>query len=255
MPSSHSASSSKQSTATSKKTTLLFIHGFRGNGLGLKELTKKYFNSKKYDIHIPAIPPAGGNSLKEYSAISYARFVAKYIKKNQLEKPILIGHSMGSIIVAAVAERYPELIADKIIFLAPISKKTSIFFRLISPLSVLLPNRLVTYISTKYTFVSKDKALFSKALKTSYLCGSDYTKKTDVLKAARFSSTSSIDDFEFKKQALFLSGDHDRLMSHSKTDTVAAKFHAKNIYLPGCGHLLNYEKPKETADAIKKFLD
>lgn len=254
MPSSHSTSNDKRSTTATKKTALLFIHGFRGSGLGLQELTKKYFNSKKYDIYIPAIPPAGGNSLKEYTAINYARFIAKYIKKNQLEKPILIGHSMGSIIVAAVAERYPELIADKIIFLAPISKKISIIFRLISPLSILLPNRLVTYITTKYNFVSKDKTLFRKTLKTSYLCGADYTKKSDVLKAARFSSIHSIDDFKFEKKALFLSGDHDRLMPYTKTNVVATKFHAKSIVLPDCGHLLNYEKPKAAADAIKKFL-
>lgn len=235
------------------KPSLIFIHGFRGNGLGLKELSK---NFRGYDVSVLQIPPAGGNTLREFNAKNYARFVADYIKKNQIKKPVLIGHSMGSIVAAAVAERYPDLIADKIVFLAPISVRPNKFFAALTPLSTVLPNRLIGYLTTKYMFVPKDQALFKKTLETTYTCGADFTTKKDVYKSAKFSVSYAICDFSLgEKSALFLSGEADRLMPRKKTEKVARSFkNAKTVYLKNCGHLLNYESPKEVAKEIKKFL-
>ncbi len=236
------------------KHNLLFIHGFRGNGLGLKDLAENYFPKRSYNVFIPDIPPAGGNTLKEYSARFYARFIANYIKKNQIEKPILIGHSMGSIVAAAVAERYPELINEKIIFLAPISVKPAKPFAMLTPLTAVLPNKTIGYITTKYLFIPKDKNLFKQTLQTTYLCGADYTTKNDVFRSGKFSASCSIDDYEFKKKACFISGEKDRLIPREKTEKIAQKLNAKNVYIENSGHLLNYENPAATADAIKKFI-
>ena len=235
------------------KQTLLFIHGFRGNKLGLSELAEK-FPKKDFDVHLIDIPPAGNKTLPEYSARYYARFVGNFIKKNKLNQPILIGHSMGSLVASAVAERYPELISKKLVLLAPISKKPSLFFQILTPLSAILPNKIVGYITTKFLFIPKDKDLLKKVLETTYECGADYTKKSDVLKAAKFSATSEISDFIFKKDTLLISGEKDKLIPHSKTDRLAKKIGAKTVFIKNSGHLLNYEEPGKTASAIKKFI-
>ena len=235
------------------KQTLLFIHGFRGNKLGLAELADK-FPKKSFDVHLINIPPAGGKTLPEYSARHYARFVGNYIKKNNLDQPILIGHSMGSLVASAVAERYPELIAKKLVLLAPISKKPSVFFQILTPLSAILPNKIVGFITTKFLFIPKDKDLLKKVLETTYECGADYTKKSDVLKAAKFSATSEISDFAFEKDTLLISGEKDKLIPHSKTNQLAKEINAKTVYIKNSGHLLNYEDPEKTASAIKKFI-
>lgn len=236
------------------KTSIIFIHGLRGNHLGLEEIAAN-FSKKSYDIHIIDIPPAGGDTLPEYSARFYARFVAKYIRKNQLEKPVLVGHSMGSIIAAAVAERYPELIAEKIIFMSPISVKPAKFFALLTPLIAVLPNKQVDYITTKYMFTPReDRALFRKVLQVTHLCSMNYRPRSAAFKSACFSVSCAISDFEFKKTALFLSGTHDRLIPQAETELTAKKFGAKTIYIENSGHLLNYERPKEAAKAIKNFL-
>lgn len=36
--------------------------------------------------------------------------IANYIKENKIEKPIIIGHSMGGGLALAIASDYPELI-------------------------------------------------------------------------------------------------------------------------------------------------
>lgn len=235
------------------KTNLVFIHGFRGNNAGLKEVTE-FFDKKKFNVYTPDLPPAGDFSMKSYTPLTYAKFVADYIKAHEIEKPILVGHSMGSIVAAATAERYPELLGDKIIFLSPISVKPARFFAALTPLSVLLPNRLVTYVCTKYLFASKDKALFKDVLAISNICGADYVSRIEVFKSAKFSSHYCINDFHFKQKSCFIVGDKERLIPIEKTETLARDLNSPCIFVKGTGHLMNYEKPKETAFAIKNYL-
>ncbi len=236
------------------KKNLVFVHGFRGNHLGLEELAS-LFSHDIYNIYVPDLPPAGKNSLARYDKDSYADFLANYITSNQIEKPILIGHSLGSIIAAVTAEKFPNLVSSKIIFMSPISEKPAKFFAMLTPLTAVLPNKLIGYITTKYLFVPHDKKLFKKTLKTTYLCGADYTTKSDVFKAAKFSVSHSISDFDFKKQALFLSGETDRLIPRRKTEAAIKKYQAKSEYVQNTGHLINYENPKAAAEIIQKYLE
>ncbi|MBR2588930.1 alpha/beta hydrolase [Candidatus Saccharibacteria bacterium] len=237
------------------KKNLIFIHGFRGDHLGLKEMAENYFDKKKFNIYLPDIPPAGEHSMESYTPLTYAKFIADYIKAHNIKKPILIGHSMGSIVAAATAERYPELLDKKIIFLSPISIKPSAFFAALTPFSILLPNRLVTYITTKYLFIPKDRPLFLETLAISRLCGADYVSRIEVFKSARFSSHYCISDFDFaSKKACFISGEKDRLIPRKKTEYVARNMESPTFYIKNTGHLLNYENPKETAFVIKNFI-
>ena len=236
------------------KQNLLFIHGFRGNHLGLEEIAN-CFDKRKFNVFLIDLPPAGEKTLGSYTPLSYAKFVADYIRLNKIEKPILIGHSMGSIITAAVAERYPELIGDKIIFLSPISVRTAPFFAAITPLSIILPNRLITYITTKYVFIPKDKELFKNTLVISNVCGADYVSRLDMFKSARFSSHYSISDFSFdNKKAYMIAGETDRLMPRKHTEELSKGRGIPVVYIKNSGHLINYEKPKETATASKNIL-
>ena len=235
------------------KKSIIFIHGFRGSSLGMEQVAN-CFDSKKYNIYVPDIPPAGDESLAEYSPRFYARFLARFIKDNEIEKPILVGHSMGSIIAAIMAERYPDLINKKLILMSPISARTSKFFRMITPLSVLLSNRTISFITTKFLFVPKNKQLFKETVLLVKHCGANYVSRFDVFKAAKFSTEYSIADFSFDKDVCIIAGDKDRLMSHKKTDILASDLGTKATYIKGAGHLINYETPTEVAKLIKKFL-
>ena len=145
-----------------KKPALLFVHGFRGNHLGLKE-TADYLKAKGYTCYAPDIPPAFNTQkeklpiLSEHTADGYAKWLANYIVEKKLDRPILIGHSMGSIICAATAEKYPELINDKIFFLSPICVTPPKFICNLAPLSSILPTKMISYITTKYLLVPKHK--------------------------------------------------------------------------------------------------
>lgn len=139
----------------SVKPSIVLVHGFRGSPLGLEAIAQ-ILRQAGYQVHIPAIPPfAGAGELSSYQAKDYADFLARYIRDQNLSRPILIGHSMGSIVVSATAKFYPQLINHKLVLLSPISTKTAKPFALISPLAAIVPRRIVDYITTRYLLYPK----------------------------------------------------------------------------------------------------
>lgn len=239
-----------------KKPPLILIHGFRGAPVGL-EVIAQDLRAAGYNVLVPAIPPfAGATELTEYTPSSYAEFLANYIRTNQLERPILIGHSMGSIVAAATADKHPELIHQKLILLAPISSRTPKLFSLVAPLQNFVPRKLVDYITTRYLFVPHNRKLFKQVIQLTNRCSGDCPPKRQSASAAtRFSTQNSVSDFRLTENVLFLTGEKDRVVSPAKTNQLAQKLGAKTVYLKDSGHLLNYEKPHETTNEIIKFLE
>lgn len=238
----------------SKKPTLLFIHGYRGSNTGLLEITNQF---PDYSVHAPNIPPAGPAKFANYDIPTYTAFIANYIKNHHLKKPILIGHSLGSIIAAATAANYPELVNDKLILIAPISKKPAKFFARLVPLTAFLPTRVVDYLTTRYSFAAKDRKLFQKALRITNACGAAYDKKSkkEIKKAGQFSASTSVTEYPFHKNTLIIVGENDRLIPLQHTKNYAAKIKAKLHIVKDSGHILNYEHPKAVAAAIRNFLE
>ena len=98
-----------------------------------------------------------------------------------------------------------------------------------------------------------------KTMRLTREASKQYTSKADVKLAGEFSSNHAISDFNFKKNTLFLAGVRDHLISRKNTQALADKFGekmpTKTVFIPGTGHLLNYERPEETAAEIIKFLE
>ncbi len=239
-----------------EKPPLILVHGFRGSPIGLDSIAK-ILREHGYQVYIPAIPPFGGAvKLDAYTPQQYADFLANYIKTHHLESPVLIGHSMGSIVVAAMVDKYPELVNNKTILLSPIATRTAAPFRLVAPLSAVLPRRIIDYITTKYLFVPHDKALLRQTLVVTHACSNDNPPlKSEVLKSATFSTKYCVSDFHSTQNTLLLAGEKDRLIKKRHTIATAQKMHASVDFLPGCGHLHNYEQPQATAERIIKFLE
>ena len=230
---------------------IILIHGFRGSSDGLKQLSEQLSD---YNVFIPDLPPAEGQSLLKYNANRYAEWMMSYITKNKLQKPVLVGHSMGSLVAAATAQNHPELINEKIIFLAPISSKPNPFFAALSPLTAILPNKFVDFISTKYLITSKNPVEFNRILELTHTCSSTYKSKSDIFKSALFPVKNCLGDFSFNKDTLIIAGATDRLIPQKNTTALAEAIDAKSVLLENTGHLLNYEQPEAVAEAIRQFL-
>lgn len=237
---------------------IILIHGYRGNPSGLAEIGEK-LKKAGFTVYLPSIPPFGDSkSLKSYTKNTYANFIAKYIEENHIKNPILIGHSMGSLVAAATAEKYPDLLGEKLIFLAPISVKPPRPIAALNPLATAFPRGIVDVTTTAFNMVPNGLKTTKKTMRLTREASKQFTNKSDVKAAGVFSIDHAISDFDFKKDTLFLAGARDHLISRKHTEalakTLSDKMPAKTVFIPGTGHLLNYEKPSETATAIIKFL-
>jgi pimeloyl-ACP methyl ester carboxylesterase len=93
--------------------SIIFIPGFSCSGEVWNE-TKSIFEK---DFTCYTLTMAGFAEVKAQPGATFKNWensIANYIKENNIEKPIVIGHSMGGGLALALASDYPELI-EKII--------------------------------------------------------------------------------------------------------------------------------------------
>ena len=203
------------------------------------------------------MPPfAGAPALSAYTPDTYADYFAHYLKAQPFQRPVIIGHSMGSIVAAALAERYPELIHPKLILLSPISVRPSRFFARLTILPAYLPAGLTDFITTSYLHRSDSGADFRHILDLTHTCShAQPPQRSDLTAAARFSAQHSVAEFQLSQNILLIAGDHDRLIPRAATEKLAQGLRAELQLLPRTGHLHNYEFPHLTAATIRAFLE
>jgi pimeloyl-ACP methyl ester carboxylesterase len=102
-------------TKTGKgKQSIIFIPGFASSGDVWNE-TKANFEK---DFTCYTFTMAGFAGVKPQPNPSFKNWengIANYIKDNKIEKPIVVGHSMGGGLALAVAADYPELISKIVV--------------------------------------------------------------------------------------------------------------------------------------------
>jgi pimeloyl-ACP methyl ester carboxylesterase len=102
-------------TKTGKgKQSIIFLPGFASSGDVWNE-TKSNFE-KEFTCY--TFTMAGFAGVKPQPNASFSNWeteIANYIKDNKIEKPIIVGHSMGGGLALAIASDYPELIGKIVV--------------------------------------------------------------------------------------------------------------------------------------------
>lgn len=96
------------------KQSIIFIPGFASSGEVWNE-TRADFEK---DFTCYTLTMAGFAGVKPQPNPSFENWkneIAAYIKENKIEKPILVGHSMGGGLALAIASDYPELIGKIVV--------------------------------------------------------------------------------------------------------------------------------------------
>ena len=96
------------------KQSIIFIPGFASSGEVWNE-TKIAFEKDFTCYTLTMAGFAGVKPQPNPSFENWTKEIANYIKDNKIEKPILIGHSMGGGLALAIAADYPELIGKIVV--------------------------------------------------------------------------------------------------------------------------------------------
>lgn len=93
----------------SGKQSMILIPGLGCSGQ-VWNATAAHFQ-KEFEMHILTLPGFAGQPAIEAPYIDHVRNdLIQYIRKNQLEKPVIVGHSMGAFMAMATAAEEPELV-------------------------------------------------------------------------------------------------------------------------------------------------
>lgn len=249
------------------KPAVIFLHGLANNGRSwVPTINKLALAENCFLLDLPGFGHSQSLSGEiSFTALSF--FLADFLKKNKLRKVVLIGASMGSLLVLEFANHFPELI-EKIVLLAPPAK-----------LKKTKPKQLFKF----FFGLAKKHLLFGFFLKTilsyrisSYGLGIFLMKKfnkkiideygVEGKRLAKpetwFSLGVAAVDFQtFKKikflniPSLILVGDSDRLIDQKMLqEVVSTNLQTELSILSEAGHVLHLEKPLEVAQKISKFL-
>lgn len=89
---------------------LVFLHGFCETSLLWQDIAGRY--ASRYKIYVPDLP-GFGKTLSQFTSDPSIDTIADELKnwldEQGIDKPVLIGHSLGGYIILSLLERHPEL--------------------------------------------------------------------------------------------------------------------------------------------------
>lgn len=253
--------------------TVVLIHGYRGTHHGLKEIAQE-LAKKDLGVIVPDIPGFGeGKVLEHYQLSDYTKWLKEFIREIDLaDKPHLLGHSFGSIVVASFMAEQADMI-DKLILLNPIPQpvsesKTLIDFfgngyyrvgqRLPQPLAIKwFSSKLMTLIASE--FMIKNRSVANRRyINNEHLSHfSKFASIQALVESYQASSINSVKEYAplINTQTLIIAGDKDDIAPLKKQRVLEKEFtDAKLKVINNVGHLTHYETPKEVASLVYDFI-
>lgn len=257
------------------KPDIIMIHGFRGTHHGLELITK---NIKNHRVIIPDLPGFGETKPlknKKHTIDTYAEWLNGFIKDLDLEqKPILMGHSFGSIIVSHFVSKHNNQV------------KALVLENPITEPALKGPKAIFTRLAVIYYWLGFNlpKKLGHELLSSSFVINimSLIMTKTKNPKIKKYTKDQHLKHFnsfydrQFLKEAfdasinnnvkeiatkielptLIIAGEKDDVTSLKYQIKLSNKIkNSKLEIIKNSGHLTHYEDPKRVANAIESFVE
>ncbi|MAC87137.1 MAG: alpha/beta hydrolase [Gammaproteobacteria bacterium] len=239
---------------------LLILHGYFGMSDNWKSLGNKF--GEDFQIHLIDLRNHGrsfhaGNF--DYDLL--VEDIVQYIKHHQLEKVIVLGHSMGGKVAMLFAVKYPILVAKLIIVdIAPRYYRPhhTDILKALNSVDFLIHN-------TRKLVDQKIAELIPDIGVRSFLLKNVYWKEKGLL-AYRFNLQSLTENNSevgkalpsfttFNGETLFLAGGNSGYITESEVPMIKAHFPKAIIKtIANVGHWLHAEKPKAFYELVICFL-
>ncbi|GLI28900.1 alpha/beta hydrolase [Agromyces rhizosphaerae] len=252
--------------------TMVLVHGFRGDHHGLEPVVAQLDGVR---ILAPDLPGFGasGPLPGTHDIDGYAAWLREFVAHQQLtEPPVVLGHSFGSIVVAAAVAGGLE--ASAVVLVNPIAapalegpravltKAAIAYYRLAALLPermgfALLRNRAIVRVMSMSMAKTGDRGLrrFIHGQHDRYF--SVFHDRRMLLEAFRASVGSNVSDYaaEVRVPVLLVAAERDDITPLEAQHRLAELLPDSRLrVIDGVGHLIHYETPGAAAGYIRAFL-
>jgi pimeloyl-ACP methyl ester carboxylesterase len=247
---------------------LVLIHGWANNWEGWLPLAK--FLKRNYTLYLVDLPGFGDSGdLKTYSISKAAKYVALFLKKQNIKADAVVGISMGSLVAAYLGKTNSQKIKN-IILLGAIFKtgtKALVMKALKTALEIIngkkpaetlikkfIETRMAAYLLAKYINMYK----FNKFLVDTYgMIGKKKMRKEAFIQMGISAAKLRLEKIltNYPLPVLFIYGKDDKITSPAQAKKCLPKGHFYFVSIPQAGHVVAWEKPKEVARAIINFIE
>lgn len=269
------------SAAHTRPRPVVLVHGFRGDHHGLALIAH---DLRDRDVWVPDLPgfgavppPEGGLDLKVFT--TYIRAVCASCEATTGQRPLLVGHSFGSVLAAHTFAQTPE-ISPGLGLLSPIvqpplegsarllTQLTRLYYAAGAalpekPATALLAHPVIVRAMSEVMATSSDRITrrFIHDQHARYFSG--YADRSSLARAYRVSITHTVAEAavglaESRRPLLVVAGDDDLIAPHDAAQSFVRSLRragasVEDHTLNGVGHLLHYERPAAVAQAIEGF--
>jgi pimeloyl-ACP methyl ester carboxylesterase len=254
-------------------TTIVFVHGYRGEHHGLEPVVAHLRGVRVISPDLPGFGASDRLAIGPHDIPGYAAWLRAFVDALGLSgQAVVLGHSFGSIVAAAaVAE---GLSTPRLVLVNPIaapalkgpngflSRLTLLYYRAARALpprlgSALLGNWLIVRFMSVFLAQSSDRELRRWVHDQHHTYFSRYADRDSVVEGFEASISSDVSMFapSIAVPTLLVGADRDPITTVAAQERLATLFpDARLVIIPGVGHLVHYEKPREAAEAIVAFL-
>ena len=249
---------------SNKKPLVLLIHGLRGSHHGFSYIEK--YLEEHFEVINADIPGSGeAKELAPHTLDSYIEYYHRMVTSLPT-KPIVVAHSMGTIIASHYVDRYPEDVAEKVVLMSPTvrsrgERRTSkvaygVLYGVLAPFprgakKKIMASRQVSFVISH--FLTHDKAKQKWIDEEHYKYSGRFSSAKSLMADIKMSMTT-MTVIPREKKTLVIMGKEDKLIKAGKVKMMAEKEGAKYCEVEGTGHLINYEKPEVAGKLIYEFL-
>lgn len=252
---------------------IIFIHGYRGNHHGLEAIAGAL---EDFHVIIPDLPGFGESTpfASNHSIETYAQWLAEFIRKlSPKKKPILLGHSFGSIVCSAFASKSDAI--ELLILENPVSapalkgpnalvtKIAQSFFTLAGA----MPLKQGEWLLKSWPMVRGMSIIMTKSWNRELRKWvhaqhdanfNDFANRRVAIEGYNASISNNVSDYaaDFKVPTLLIIGSRDDITSPKQQFAMALKLnvpHSISQHM-GVGHLTHYEIPSDVAQDIRQFV-
>ncbi|TPI82745.1 alpha/beta hydrolase [Mesorhizobium sp. B2-8-9] len=232
---------------------LLLIHGFTDTSRSFSLLTPHLSGRR---LIMPDLRGHGASNAGEgCSVVDFAEDIAGLIRRLRLDRPVVVGHSLGGMVSIALAAQYPELIGGMVILASTLKPDFGSDHQLIDGVAALRDP--ISPVDPFYDWwhacrpgvpraflagLAKDASAIPAARWRAIL---EEIRRTDLTAAAR----------AVQAPTLIIAGGRDPLFGEAHQRAMAgALAGSRLVWAQDCGHNPHWEDPAFVAEAIAGML-